>query len=72
MMVHLKDFFKKKQKLRAEIEQNYTKNLLFTQNFLKSSPVKKVKKRFTPEQVEEFTQILGKMAKHNHRPKWKR
>jgi hypothetical protein len=72
MLAHLREFFLKKRRLRDEIERNYQQNLQFTQNFLKSSPVKKVKKRFTPDQVEEFNRILTSMSKQGHRPKWKR
>lgn len=39
--------------------------------FLKASPVKKLKKRFSEKQVEEFNNILGKMTKRSFKPKWK-
>jgi hypothetical protein len=45
--------------------------LEYTRKFLKNSPTRRIKKRFNDEQVEDFNEILGKMAKKVHKSKWK-
>jgi len=45
--------------------------LKYTQLFIKATSAKKIKKRFTEKQEEEFNTILQNISRKTIKPKWK-